>query len=260
MAGRRRAFLATLLGASALAAAPVSAAVGERLPQPILLSDSTMSWVAGQDRWVTLSWTAQADIDDVEVAVIPSDSSVAITYENPAIGHAELSDGPALSANEIDATTFLLDPSASTSEEFDLELYVDWSYRGEAHSGTMRVRVHQAEAGDEPFLLLTDGARVPARGDGAHNWVSLSFLGLRPSIERFSVSVEGELPIYYPQTSFTSLHHDAVLLEDERDVARFWIDPSTIEPGDYQLDVVVSYTINGGPLQTTNAPLRVRVD
>ncbi|MEZ5226857.1 MAG: hypothetical protein R2710_09310 [Acidimicrobiales bacterium] len=228
--------------------------------QPILLSDMSLPWIEGLDRWVSLSWTSQADLDDFSVTVVPSSADVAVAYEDPSLGHAELVGGSELSANEIDATMFFLDPGADAGEAFDLELIVSWRLDGELQTGTQTIHVEQRTPGDGPFLLLTDSARVPALGDGARNWVSLSFLGLRDDIRDFSVSVQGELPVYYPQRSFTSLHHDAVLMEDERDVARFWLDPSNIEPGDYELDIVVTYTIDGDGPQQLHAPLHVLVD
>ncbi len=261
MAKLRWALVAAASAAASVAAGPSGATtLGERVSQPILLSNNNLSWVAGQERWVTLSWTSQVDIEDVAITVSAKGNDVAVAYEDPSLGHAELAGGDDLAANEIDTVSFFLDPGNTVDEEFELDLLVDWTVHGESQSGTITLHVEMEQAGSDAFLLLTDGARVPAGGDGARNWVSLSFLGLRPGIGDFVVSIEGELPVYYPQRSFTSLHHDAELLEDERDVARFWLDPTTIEPGEYLLEVVVTYSIDGGTTQEKRRPLRILVD
>lgn len=227
---------------------------------PILLSKPSLSWVEGQQRWVTLSFTAHHDLDDVSIVVTAGDHDVAIQYEDQTLGRATLAGGPELSTNEVDITSFSLAPGPSLTGDFEVELEYRWTRDGQMHGETLVIPVHQQPAGDEPFLMLTDSARVPAGGDGARNWVELGFLGLAEDIRDFTVSIEGDLPVYYPQRSFTSLHHDAVLRADERDVARFWLDPSNIQPGLYELDVVVSYTIGDGRKQTTRAPLLVTVD
>lgn len=250
------------IGAAALVAGlPAPQAFGRATadPGPILLSQPSLSWVEGQQRWVTLSITSPRDLDDFSVVVTAEEQDVAIEYEDQSLGRATLAGGPELSTNEVDTVSFSVDPGPTVTGDFDLELEFRWRSDGQTLDKTLVMSVHQQPAGNQPFLMLTDSATVPARGDGARNWVELGFLGLAEDIRDFTVSIEGELPVHYPQRSFTSLHHDAVLRVDERDVARFWLDPSNIEPGRYELDVVINYTIGNGREQTTRTPLTVDV-
>lgn len=43
---------------------------------PILLSKPSLSWVEGQQRWVTLSFTSHHDLDDVSVVVTAGNHDV----------------------------------------------------------------------------------------------------------------------------------------------------------------------------------------
>ena len=256
----RSARIGIALSLAAIGLTPTSApAIDEPTPQPILLSSTTLPWVQGQQRWVTLTWTAQEDIEGLEVTVSGDRDGVDVAYEDAATGHARLSGDDDLSANEVDITSFFVDPGPQPRDEFELDITVEWWHEGEFQTGTLVLHAQQESVGTEPFVMLTKSAQVPAGGDGARNWVELGFLGLVDDIRDFNVSIEGDLAVYYPQRSFTSLHHDAVLLADERDVARFWLDPSTIEPGSYALDVVVSYTIGDGPPQESRSPLQIQV-
>ncbi len=237
---------------------PVAAAP-TRIPQPILLSDTNGTWVEGQARWVTLSWTAQDDITDVVLRVDGSTDAVTVSYEDPANRYATLSVDPDLAANEVDTTSFLVEPAPTTPSTFELRLAVEWTYQGTRHTGSMQMTYEQQPDEGEAFIGVTEDARVPDRGDGSRNWVELQFLGMIDDLRDFTVSIEGPLPVYYPQTSYTSLHHDAVLEVGESDVARFWLDPSIIEPGIYELTVVIDYTVGEGQKQQRREPLTVQV-
>jgi hypothetical protein len=95
--------------------------------------------------------------------------------------------------------------------------------------------------GDD-FLILTENVVAASTGNSSGNWIEFGYKGLSPLNTNLSVEVSGtDLPVYYPQSTFTSLHHDHVLNAGESDVARIWLDPDLIEAGQESLDVTVSY-------------------
>lgn len=241
---------------SGVIGAPASA--GATAEGPILLTGPTGVWIDGQARWVTLSWTSRTAITDVTVTVHGSDG-VQIGYEDPRLGHAELSVDSMLSTNEVDTTSFFVDPVAASGASFELDVVISWWDQDVPQQWSTPLRFSQRNDQGEAFLLLTEQASVPAGGDGSLNWVSLEFLGLDEDLRDVTVSIEGPLPVYYPQNTFTSLHHDSVLRADERDVARFWLDPARIESGDYELIVVVDFVVGERDEQQLRSPLQVRV-
>ncbi len=105
----RSARIGIALSLAAIGLTPTSApAIDEPTPQPILLSSTTLPWVQGQQRWVTLTWTAQEDIEGLEVTVSGDRDGVDVAYEDAATGHARLSGDDDLSANEVDITSFFV--------------------------------------------------------------------------------------------------------------------------------------------------------
>jgi hypothetical protein len=252
--------LVAAIGSVPAAAGGATPGASEGLAQPILLSNSVETWIVGQSRWVTLTWTSQRTITDVWFDVRGGAANVAIAYPDQA-ERATLATDSTLAANEIDTMTFLVQPTELTPLEFELDVVVHWTDGPTNHAGQLHLTFTQRTTNGAPFLILTDRARVPSGGDGSRNWVELGFLGVAADLRDFMVSVEGPLPVYYPQDVFTSLHHDAVLLADERDVARFWLDPSAITPGVYQLEIVIDYRIGSedATVRQARAPLTVQV-
>ena len=92
-------------------------------------------------------------------------------------------------------------------------------------------------------LRLVASAVSGDDADPMANWIEVGYLGLSPMNSNFAIEITADgLPIYHPQESFTSLHHDHVLNGGESDVARIFIDPTAITPGTRMLDVTISYT------------------
>ncbi len=262
-AALRRVASATVVALALIATStsrPAPGSANEPDPQPILLSETDFVWVRGQPGLVTLSWTTEETITDMRVGVVGGADDVVVEYHDPGLGYAALQSDDDLSANEVDTTSFTIRPTDKTPDDsFGLDLDVSWVWAGRRHEAVVRLDFEQRVDDGRPFLALTDSAIVPAVGDGSRNWVELAFLGLDADLRDFAVSIEGDLPVYYPQSSFTSLHHNDVLEIGERDVARFWLDPSAIEPGTYELTVRVEFTIGGSGRQQSTWPLAVTV-
>ncbi len=260
-ARRRRASapIVALVLLATMASRPTPGSALEVEPQPILLSDTEFVWIQGEVGLVTLNWTTEEPLTDFRVSAVGGGDGVAVEYDDPGLGHATLDADDDLASNEIDSTSFLLRPTAETpADTFHLDVAVSWAWGGRRHDAVVRLAFQQRADDGRPFLILTESAVVPAIGDGSRNWVELSFLGLDADLRDFAVSIDGDLPVYYPQTSYTSLHHNDVLEVGERDVARFWLDPASIEPGTYELTVHVDY-VDGSGRQATDRPLVITV-
>ncbi len=243
--------LATCLASVAFVTAPASA---QWTSQPVMLGDNDVSIVRGEDTWINVAWTAPTTMENFRMVVQEWQVGTETAYAEGREA-AFLEQDLTLSAGEIDVTRFKLTTSDATPERFFIQVVAEWEFEGETYRyfpGGLNLRLVDFDG--EQYKLLTDDATVSSRGDGASNWVELDFLGLAPMTSDISVAIEGDVPIYYPQETFTSLHHDARLRANERDVARFWVDPTTVSEGSEEVILVVQWLDADGQLQSDRFP------
>lgn len=215
---------------------------------PILLSNPTINWVAGSTGWINLSWTASEDLEDLRVTVTPESAGITVEYpeNSERDGDTGLMVDADLSANEIDFTSFrasTVDDNNGTKWAF---VSVEWTDGGGRHSmDAGRLKLTNKRYQGDDFAILTEVSSAVS-GDDADpmaNWIEVGYMGLSPMNSNFAIEISADgLPIYHPQESFTSLHHDHLLNGGESDVARIFIDPTAIGPGTWMLDVTISYT------------------
>ncbi len=215
---------------------------------PILLSNSKINWVAGSTGWIHLSWTASEDLQDVRVTVTPASKGITIEYPDNARhdGYTGLMVDADLSANEIDFASFLATTVDDNNGTKWASVSVEWTDGGERHSmDAGRLSLTNKKYKGDDFAILTEVSSAVS-GDDADpmaNWIEVGYMGLSPMNSNFAIEVTSDgVPIYHPQESFTSLHHDHVLNGGESDVARIFIDPTAITSGTRMLDVTISYT------------------
>lgn len=95
--------------------------------------------------------------------------------------------------------------------------------------------------GDD-FAILTEDAEVGVDPFAPElNWVEFAYKGLAPMTSKMQITATGPIPVYYPQESFTSLHHDETLHAGEHDVARVWFDPELVTQGTHSVTVDITY-------------------
>lgn len=245
------------------AAVPVSADSdrndrSRRAPAPILLSDRKQSWIAGSSNWINLSWTSKGEIDDLRVKASTTSRNVEVGYSETTGDHAGLMVDAGLEANEIDFTSLYVKTGPDSPKNFNVHLDVQWTVDGRQYRGRTVLQFRGAAFEGDAFAVMTEAGSAVAGGDGSENWLELSYLGLAPATTDFEVSVDGDMPVYLPQDDFTSLHHDDVLLVNETDVARIWFDPDEIEAGEYELDIVVKYSVGGKRAKMTH-PIKLTI-
>lgn len=235
--------MAFALGSVALSGSPVEA---QWSSQPIMLGDNDVSVVRGNETWINVAWTAPTAMENFRMIVQEWQAGTETAYTSGAA--AELDQDSTLEAGEIDVSRFKLTTSESTPDSFFIQVIAEWEYEGETYRyfpGGLNVRVVDLDSA-ENYALLTADATVSSTGDGSSNWIELDFLGHSGVVRDLQISMSGDIEIYHPQGSFTSLHHDAWLLPDERDVARVWVDPATVNPGSHVMTITVESTDDAG--------------
>lgn len=214
-----------------------------RVASPILLTDRKISWTTGSSGWVQLSWTAKGEVENFQVVAKSPQKDVTVSYPDNTANHTSLMVDDALQTNEIDYTSLYIETGPDTPKNFNVSIEASWTVDGKEYRGRKTLGFRGVAFEGDAFAVMTDSATAVAGGDGSENWLELGYLGQAPSTTGFSVRVEGDVPVYHPQEEFTSLHHDDELLAKETDVARVWFDPDAIEPGTYELTVVVDYQL-----------------
>ncbi len=248
--------MAFALGSVALTGSPAEA---QWTSQPIMLGDNDVSVVRGSETWINVAWTAPTAMENFRMIVQEWQAGTETSYE--AGDAAKLDQDDTLEAGEIDVSRFKLSTTESTPDSFFVQVIAEWEYQGETYRyfpGGLNVRVVDFEGGED-YALLTADATVSSTGDGSSNWIELDFLGLTGEARDLQVSVSGDIEIYHPQDTFTSLHHDAWLLADERDVARVWVDPATVNPGTHVMTIVVESTDADGESRADNYQFTINV-
>jgi hypothetical protein len=214
---------------------------------PIMLGDRQMTTVRGVDSWVNIGLMANTELENVRITVEENKNGTDVVY--PAYGTSTgLSQGATLPQGGIDNAAFMLSTSGQSSDKFDLTVIATWEEGGDTHRaeiGTIQVKLIEHDG--EDYAFVSESATVSSTGDGSGNWVDMNFLGIAPINSDFDVKIKNGLDeVYYPQESYTSLHHNDRLDGQEEDIARIWIDPATVEPGTYTIEIEVKYTNNKG--------------
>ncbi len=253
------ALLAATLLTSTLAT-PASAQKGKNETSDgavTLLSESTLAWSVGASQWVNLLWTADTELENVEVRV--GDLSPNLEVEYPSDGEfSRLGVDGTLSPSEIDFTAVKF----TTTKPGEKFATVEMSWDGEdgRDSKTFRLRLTNRLYKGDDFAILTETATATTDvANGQANWIDLDYKGIAPTTSSMKMSITTDLPVYYPQDSFTSLHHDEVLHSGEADVARVWFDPELITAGSYDLTVDIDYVDTNGETQTTSHVVTLNV-
>ncbi len=233
---------AALATATVLPAAPASAQWNS---QPSIVGSNNVNVMKGGESWVSVNWTAPTDMENFRVIVNEWTNGVEVEYAADRTS-AALENDADLSAGELDSTSFLLKVDENAPSAFFLQLVAEWEHEGETfrfYPGGLDVRAEKF-TGDR-FSVLTDAATVTAGPAGAvdpeENWVEIDLLGIAPVTDGIAIVLDTDIEAYYPQSDFTSLHHDDRLHDQETDVARIWFDPELIEPGTYEMTMVITY-------------------
>lgn len=227
---------------------------------PILLSSSDVAWIQGSSAWVNLMWTGDADFANLRVQASSSSDGVAIEY--PGDGSAtssNLNTDADLSTAEIDFTALKF--TTSTPGVKHVSLNVSWiNGAGEEESANYNLELSNvAYEGDDFAILTTEAAVGTDAGNPAANWIDLGYLGLAPTNRDMVMTVDSDLPVYYPQETFTSLHHDEILHAGETDVSRIWFDPELIESGEGVLTVMINYVDSTGTAKSVTHEVTLTV-
>ena len=241
----RRGFAATATSLLLMSAAtPVLAEDGAIGAAPVLLSDPNIAWVSGSTGWVNLSWTAQEDLQNIKVTLDSTSKGFSVEYPENHDGYTGLMVDADLSTHEIDFTAVKVSTDGKDNGTKWADVIVEWDFQGQ-HFQTKagRLKFSNKKYKGDDFAILTEAAAVTS-GEGvanAANWIELGYLGLSPNNSDLQMTVKSSLPVYHPQGSYTSLHHDEQLHGGESDVARVWFDPELIAPGSDSLIVEISY-------------------
>ncbi len=237
-------------------AAPASA---QKQTAPTLLSKEKVDWIAGTSEWINLSWTTEAELENVEVRIVRQSSGLTIEYPN-GTDHSSLMTDSTLSTNEIDFTALKITTDASVKGNQRATLEITWDDNGRRQSATGSLRFSNKKYKGDDFAILTEEASVslaPVAPEA--NWVELAYKGLAPTTADMQITVSGPLPVYHPQETFTSLHHDQTLHAGESDVARVWFDPDLLQTGTHALTVTITYTDTKGTAKQTTHEVKLLV-
>ena len=212
----------------------------DHVDKPVLLSSPDVAWVEGSSEWLNLMWTGDVEFSNLQVTVSSTSNGVEVEYPGGAT-NTMLNTDADLSTAEIDFTALKFTTSKPGAKKVSLD--VSWT----DGSGDEYVEVYDitlsnvAYEGDDFAILTTVADSGTDPEDAADNWIDLEYKGLSPTNRDMAMSISSDVPVYYPQDTFTSLHHDEVLHAGETDVARVWFDPEQIEAGEFVLEVTVDY-------------------
>ncbi len=231
---------------------------------PVLLTNPKINWVAGSSGWINLSWTSAEDLEDVRVTVVPTSAGFEVEYPETRDGYTSLMVDGNLSANGIDFTSFRASTTDANSGTKWADVEIEFTIDGERHSADAgRLQLSNKKYTGDDFAILTESS-VALSGDDVDpmkNWIEVGYLGLSPMNSHFAIVISADgLPIYHPQETFTSLHHDHILNGGESDVARVFLDPTAISPGAKMLEVAISYTDVAGKLKSVTHEVALTIE
>jgi hypothetical protein len=240
-------------------AAPVSAKDKDDDVAPTLLSDDKIDWIAGSSAWINLSWTTQVELENVQLRVVEQPDEISIEYPN-GDDHASLMIDSMLSPSEIDFTALKVTTNAAKKGSKKIEIEISWDVDGTRQSATGKLHFSNKSYKGDDFAILTEEAEVgldPLAPD--LNWVEFAYKGLAPMTTKMQITASGSLPVYHPQETFTSLHHDETLHAGELDVARVWFDPELITEGTHKVTVEITYEDSRGKAKSISHEVKLDV-
>ncbi len=226
---------------------------------PVLLSEQEMNWSQGSSEWVNLMWTADGHLANVSVQLSDLSEGLEVTYPSNT-NSSRLGVDSDLSKSEIDFTAVKLTTTSAGAKYAVVNISWD-NEAGERQSSPFKLVLTNKQYEGEDFAILTEAVSVGTDVDApAKNWIDLDYKGLAPTNTDMQMSVSSDdMPVYHPQETFTSLHHDQVLHAGEADVARVWFDPELITAGDYTVVVNIDYVDTNGEAKSVAHKVLVTV-
>ena len=224
-----------------------------------LKTKKTAAIVEGDTAWVAISWKAKkTDATNFKIVASTDVAGVTITYPENTDPYSSLMDNDTLSANEIDFTSLRISvPYGITKVK--LKVVATWTQDGKDQSKGYKVEVPVAKfIGDDVAQVTTD---VGALSGIAPDWIEISWTGIAPVLSDVQMTVSGPtgIVITYPQDrAFTSLKYDSILVAGETDYAAAFVDASALRPGNYTLDVVLTYS-KGGAISSVTGQVSIQV-
>jgi len=226
--------------------------------KPKLLTNEKLSWSQGASDWVNLTWTADGELANVEVQLVELSDGLTVEYPSET-SSSRLGVDSNLSKSEIDFTAIKLTTTSSGTKRAVVEISWD-DLSGERQTSSHKIRLTNKKYKGDDFAILTEQASIGMDVEAPEaNWVDLDYKGIAPSNSGMEMRVSSDLPVYHPQESFTSLHHDQLLRAGEADVARIWFDPELVTEGTYEVTVEIDYVDTNGNNQTVSHAIKLAV-
>lgn len=225
---------------------------------PELLTDDELLWSQGASDWVNLTWTTNGELANVEVRLIDASNGLIVEYPSES-SFARLGVDPNLSKSEIDFSAIKLTTTSPGTKHAVIELSWD-DLSGQRQASEHKIRLTNKKYKGDDFSILTEEASIGMDVDAPEaNWVDLDYKGLSPTNSAMQMQVSSDMPVYHPQESFTSLHHDQILHAGEADVARIWFDPALVSAGTYEVNVEITYVDSNGDAQSSSHVVKLSV-
>lgn len=226
---------------------------------PTLLSEQELSWSQGASDWVNLLWTADGELANVQVRLVDVSDGLIVEYPSESAA-SRLGVDANLSKSEIDFTAVKLTTTDSGTKYAVVEISWD-DASGERQSAQNKLSLSNKKYKGDDFAILTEEATIGMDVDAPEaNWIDLDYKGIAPTNSEMQMRIASDLPVYYPQDSFTSLHHDQLLRAGESDVARVWFDPELVSEGTYSVTVEINYIDSNGNAQKASHDVKVAVN
>ncbi len=224
-----------------------------------LKTKKTAAIVEGDTAWVAISWKAEkTDATNFEIAATTDVAGVTISYPDNTNPFSSLMGNDTLTANEIDFTSLLISVPYGISK-VKLKVVATWTQDGKNKSKDYKVEVPVAKfKGDDVAQATTDVGTVSG---AAPDWIEVSWTGIAPILNDVQMTVSGPtgIVITYPQDrAFTSLMYDNILVGGETDYAAAYVDASALSPGNYTLDVTLTYS-KGGAITSVTGQVTIQI-
>lgn len=224
-----------------------------------LVTTSLPSMDAGQVAWVSLIWTAETDVCDIQVTAKGKDFEVsypantgkfASLYTNNALAETNLDytafrvTAPAKAGTgtiEFEARFTRLSDSATLRKSDNLVVQNVDDCKGSSGKVQAKIDVGVTQSSGPAVELQTTSVDLRS---GGPTWVPLTFRGNQPGLDDFRVKVEA-LPgfeVVYPKDGSSSgLNNGTQLPVAASDVAAVRLDPLASKPGSYSLPVTATW-------------------
>lgn len=226
---------------------------------PVLLTETEVAWLQGSSEWVNLLWTTDSDLANVEVRLTTDSSELEVEYPSDS-DRSRLSVDTGLSVSEIDYTAVRLTTGVGVGLDATIEISWD-DADGQRQTNEFALTLTNRQYEGEDFAILTDVVTAGTDVENpAANWVDFQYRGIAPTNNSIELTVTSDLPVHYPQDTFTSLYHDEVLHSGEADVASIWFDPELVAPGTYTVVVNIDYVNTNGVDSSTSHEVELIIE